>query len=227
METEKEDKRFDNRELITTSDGSSSLYLKSIDETYHSTKGALTESIFVFIESGLSQITGDKIRVFEVGMGTALNVLLSAIYSAKHQIELDIVSIEPYPLNPTEWEALSYGLDEELFRKIHQAPFEDRIQLNSNCSFTKKMIKLEDWMTSDNQFDIVYMDAFAPSKQAEIWSINNLRKLHDSLKVGGRMVTYCAQGQFKRDLRTLGFEVQNPPGPMGKKEMTIAIKKGQ
>ena len=38
------------------------------------------------------------------------------------------------------------------------------------------------------------------------------------------MVTYCAQGQFKRDMKEVGFTLQNPPGPHKKKEMTIGIK---
>lgn len=41
---------------------------------------------------------------------------------------------------------------------------------------------------------------------------------------GGVLITYCAQGQFKRDLKSVGFEVICPPGPMGKREITLAIK---
>ena len=36
------------------------------------------------------------------------------------------------------------------------------------------------------------------------------------------MVTYCAQGQFKRDLAAIGFQVEVLPGGMGKKEMVRA-----
>ena len=45
------------------------------------------------------------------------------------------------------------------------------------------------------------------------------------LNVGGILVTYCAMGQFKRDLKAIGFEVKSVPGPPGKREMTIALKK--
>ncbi|MFY7918781.1 MAG: MnmC family methyltransferase, partial [Chryseotalea sp.] len=37
-------------------------------------------------------------------------------------------------------------------------------------------------------------------------------------------VTYCAKGQLKRDLKTLGLAVESLSGPPGKREMVRAIK---
>ena len=48
--------------------------------------------------------------------------------------------------------------------------------------------------------------------------------MYNSLKLNGILVTYCAQGQFRRNLKSLGFKVESFPGPPGKREMTIAIK---
>ena len=42
----------------------------------------------------------------------------------------------------------------------------------------------------------------------------------------GVLVTYCAKGQLKRDLRLLGFEVESLLGPPGKREMTRGLKYG-
>jgi tRNA U34 5-methylaminomethyl-2-thiouridine-forming methyltransferase MnmC len=41
---------------------------------------------------------------------------------------------------------------------------------------------------------------------------------------GGILVTYSAQGQFKRDLKKIGFDVEVLSGPPGKKEMVRAIR---
>jgi tRNA U34 5-methylaminomethyl-2-thiouridine-forming methyltransferase MnmC len=38
------------------------------------------------------------------------------------------------------------------------------------------------------------------------------------------LVSYCAQGQFKRNLKLAGFSVETLPGPPGKKEMVRAGK---
>jgi tRNA U34 5-methylaminomethyl-2-thiouridine-forming methyltransferase MnmC len=47
---------------------------------------------------------------------------------------------------------------------------------------------------------------------------------YDALKSGGLLTTYCAKGQVKRDLKSVGFEVESRPGPPGKREMTLAWK---
>ena len=48
--------------IETTNDGSNTLYVKEIDEHYHSIKGALTESQHIFINCGLKEIQNDKIE---------------------------------------------------------------------------------------------------------------------------------------------------------------------
>ena len=70
----------------------------------------------------------------------------------------------------------------------------------------------------------MYFDAFAPSKQPEMWTFEILKKLSDSMAENGLFVTYCSQGQFKRNLKELGFEIDNPAGPFGKREITVAKK---
>ena len=65
--------------VTITGDGSSTVYLPGLNEHYHSTHGAVQESRHVFIEAGLKILKKDNIRVFEMGFGTGLNALLSAL----------------------------------------------------------------------------------------------------------------------------------------------------
>jgi tRNA U34 5-methylaminomethyl-2-thiouridine-forming methyltransferase MnmC len=51
-----------------------------------------------------------------------------------------------------------------------------------------------------------------------------LKKVVDSMSEHCVFVTYCAKGQLKRDLLSLGLHVETLPGPPGKKEMVRAIK---
>ena len=57
------------QELITTADGSSSLYIPELDETYHSTHGALKEALHVFIENGLKRREHASVKIFESRRG--------------------------------------------------------------------------------------------------------------------------------------------------------------
>lgn len=217
--------------MITSEDGSSNLYLPELDETYHNRRGALTESEFIFIERGFKAVPtsseNDEFRILEIGMGTGLNVLLTQRAAEQTGRKCKMVTLEPFPLNAEEWEALNYGKLLEMeseFNEIHESPWTKGVLLSDLFTLTKFNSTLEDFDEPVDSFDLIYMDAFAPSRQSEIWSVSNLKKLYDLLTDGGILVTYCAQGQFKRDLHAIGFETEHPAGPLGKKEMTIAKK---
>jgi tRNA U34 5-methylaminomethyl-2-thiouridine-forming methyltransferase MnmC len=57
-----------------------------------------------------------------------------------------------------------------------------------------------------------------------MWQRPIFEPLYDALNTNGMLVTYCAQGQFKRNLKEIGFIVEARPGPPGKREMTTAKK---
>ena len=75
-----------------------------------------------------------------------------------------------------------------------------------------------------DKFDLIFFDAFGPSKQSDLWAKDILKKCHQMLYHGGILVTYSAKGQLKRDLKDLGFRVEALPGPPGKAQMTRASK---
>lgn len=58
--------------LQLTEDGSHTLFNAELNETYHSHKGALAESRYVFIHAGLEQVLQDfdHLAILEVGFGT-------------------------------------------------------------------------------------------------------------------------------------------------------------
>jgi tRNA U34 5-methylaminomethyl-2-thiouridine-forming methyltransferase MnmC len=221
------------KRLLITEDGSHTIYLPEIKETYHSTHGAIRESEHVFIRHGLkyAQQQGKKnIKVFELGFGTGLNALLSWIYAVRNQISINYHTIEAYPLTREDTEVLNYTslIDAanatDKFDKIHQCAWNEVVGL-SPCFQLQKIEQLMQGFRTDMQFDVCYFDAFAPSKQAEMWEIAVLEKVNNLLVPQGVLVTYCAKGQLKRDLKSLGFEVESLPGPPGKKEMVRAVKR--
>src|SRR5689334_15363225 len=117
-----------NPELITTSDGSHSLHVPELSETYHSTHGALQESLHVFIRAGFESChQPSPVRVLEIGMGTGLNVLLTVESLEKSKLTTHYTAIEPFPLSPSITSALNYpallqSKDADLwFGKIHSA----------------------------------------------------------------------------------------------------------
>lgn len=216
--------------IITTEDGSHSLFDEGLNETYHSTRGARGESMHVFIKEGLehwlSQNKTDEIRILEVGLGTGLNAFLTAQFAAEQNQKVLFTSLEPFPIEKSIYEQLNFYKSEEekeLLLKIHRSEWESVIDISANLRLHKTESKLEEF-TSEQAYHLIYFDAFAPSKQPEVWSIENLKKCYSLLEKGGFLTTYCAQGQFKRNLTEVGFEIETLQGAMGKKEMVRGVK---
>ena len=210
-----------------TGDGSSTLRVANLGETYHSRHGAVTESAHVFIKAGLTHISktisGRPIGIFEMGFGTGLNALLAEQWAANNEREVIFETVETMPLPQAVWERLIFpGITHERIQAIHEAPWEEATRCSTFFTLSKRNGSLLEIGLPDSFFDVVFFDAFAPSKQPELWTAAVMEKLHAALTPGGVLVTYCAQGQFKRNLHQAGFTVEALPGPPGKREMVRA-----
>lgn len=215
------------KEIIETEDGSRTIYLPELDETYHSIHGAINEALHVFINNGIALLGKKTISVFEVGFGTGLNAYLTAKYCQEHSKEVFYTSVEKYPLKQEIINQLNENkiFDSALFSKIHELEWERSKQITSYFSLLKMETDLiKSPLCLDEQFDIVFFDAFAPSKQPEIWTEEVFAKVYKILKTEGVLVTYSAAGVVKRALRSVGFEVKRKKGPAGKHHMLIAKK---
>ncbi|NOQ73697.1 MAG: tRNA (5-methylaminomethyl-2-thiouridine)(34)-methyltransferase MnmD [Crocinitomix sp.] len=220
-----------NRKIIVTQDNSKTLLNSELNETYHSTNGAFNEAIHVFIEAGIQFFDQKKhLNIFEMGFGTGLNALLSSNYALKNKLQINYTGIEKHPLDIDLVTELNYPQlieneqAEEQFNLLHTSDWNVANQINPNFTLTKIDGDLKNSVSESNSFDIVFYDAFGPRVQPELWTTESLGKMYNLLLPGGILVTYCAQGQFKRNLKLLGFKVENLPGPPGKREMTRAIK---
>ena len=217
--------------IIQTEDGSTSLYDDRLNESYHSTFGAINESMHVFIEAGLNKISGlDPINILEIGLGTGLNALLTCIISEEKSININYSAIEPYPIKEDIYKQMNFTEylnaknPNQYFTNIHEVPWTQINAIHYNFNITKLKEKLELYQIPSDFFNLIYFDAFSPDIQPEIWTLNNFIKIFKSLQKNGILVTYCAKGQVRRDLETAGFITERIPGPKGKREMLRATK---
>lgn len=219
-------------QLITTADGSKTIFNPDIGENYHSKHGALQESRHVFLNSGLAFYLENKdlpeVNILEVGFGTGLNFLLSAEFCLGKKINLKYTGIEAYPLD--ESFISQTGYQEYIAAEVWNSFLEKYPQsinhpekLNEYCSFEIAHCNLTDFKT-DELYDTIYFDAFASIHQPEMWSFESLEHICSSLKSGGIFVTYAITGNLKRTMKALGFSIEKAKGAPGKREMLRAIK---
>lgn len=209
--------------LKQTADGSQTLYRSDLDEHYHSVHGARQESMHVFIEMGLRPLMNRSgLKIFEMGFGTGLNALLTEVETRNAKINVHYSSLELYPLGEEEFSALDYG-EREVFLYMHHSNWEESVLMREGFTL-KKIHGAFGEMEVEDQFDLVYWDAFGPRVQPNLWTEDIFRKCHTLCAPGGVLVTYSAKGDVRRAMQAAGFEVERLPGPPGKREMLRATK---
>ncbi|NBY30751.1 MAG: hypothetical protein EBQ67_08045 [Sphingobacteriia bacterium] len=161
-------------------------------------------------------------------------------------------ALETYPLDPLLLEKLNYeahlhhGAWEDwlagyramyptLLEASHQSggsecvgegPEENTsFRMQSKESRMVMKVRPQGWVQPlEETFDLIFYDAFGPSAQPELWGEQAVTLLAQRLNKGGVMVTYSAQGAFRRHLLQAGLLVERLPGPPGKREMLRAVK---
>jgi len=81
------------REIVITSDGSSTIHLPDWNENYHSIHGAIQEAKHVFISKGLDAIVLPEVSILEIGFGTGLNCFITFLEAEKKNISINYVGV--------------------------------------------------------------------------------------------------------------------------------------
>ena len=218
------------REIITTSDGSTTIQIVDWNEQYHSIHGAIQEAYHVFIKSGLSLFRDKKLSILEIGFGTGLNSLVTLLEAPKYNLEIQYRGVEAYPVAQEELKQLNYISElkaeavSEQFHLMHVSPWEKEIEITPQFLLHKQQKDFAELNDSDS-FHLIYFDAFGARVQPELWTEAIFSKMYAALKNDGILVTYAAKGSVRRAMQTVGFSVERLPGPPGKREMLRATKK--
>ena len=220
--------------IISSFDGSDSVYSKKYNSNYHSIHGAIEESTHVFISAGLyyHYLKHKKqISIFEMGFGTGLNALLTLLEANRFDLKIDYQCVECDPISEDMARALNYceqlklnDIDTEAFINFHTSSWHTPLLINDNFKFTKFRTELENF-SFESKYDIIYFDAFDPNCQPDLWSLYIHRQLFNTLYSKGTLVTYCSQGAFRRSLKEIGYSIEILNGPSKKREMIRAVKK--
>ncbi len=217
-------------EIIITQDGSSSIYIPELDETYHSKFGAIQEAKHVFIKNGLDLFEdGSEISILEIGFGTGLNALITMLEAENRNLKINYVGVEAYPIALDEIAQLNYVEQLEApeknaeFEKMHASNWEEEIVITPNFTLTKRKQSFAD-ITDESVFDLIYFDAFGFTVQPELWNETIFEIMYKSLKNVGILTTYACRTSIKKAMQHAGFQTLKLPGAPGKREMLRALR---
>ncbi len=212
-----------------TQDGSVTLLNTVVNATYHSRYGAMQESKHIYIEQGLKQVIklfDSPLQVFEMGFGTGLNAWLTWQEAKQHALHINYAAVEKYPVPPELYPELNYaeeGPGREAFQRLLHLPWQQPVTVDPFFTLAKFKTDINDFIFPE-PLHLVYYDAFDPQAAPDCWSPALFEKLFTAMARGACLVTFCAKGDVKRLLKQIGFKVENPEGPFGKREITRALK---
>lgn len=214
--------------IIHSGDGSDSVGVHGTNISFHSTRGAFTESMQVFIENGLKyyleQHQPASLSILEIGFGTGLNALLTAQVLSTQQLPARYTSIDRYPLPAAVYNRLNYDVftgASGLYKQLMTAPWNQEVPIPQRLLLQKIQADLLEYQPGDT-YDICYFDAFAPDDQPELWAPGVFKKIWNHMSKGGVLVTYCSKSVVRKRLVEAGFAVEKLKGPPGKREVVRA-----
>jgi len=217
------------REIIKTSDGSTTIHIPEWNEQYHSIHGAIQEANHVYINNGLKYKFSNEIAVLEIGFGTGLNSFMTFLAAQNKELLIEYVGVEAYPILEEELLKLNYVAElgatqfAKIFESFHSCSWEEKHQITPSFSLLKRKQFFHE-IDDKNKFDIIFFDAFGARVQPELWTEEIFLKMFLALKSEGVLVTYAAKGSVRRAMQSVGFRVERLPGPPGKREMLRAVK---
>ena len=223
-------------QALQTADGSLSLHSAHFDEAFHSSAGALEEAETKFVRpSELSRFeAGGLLRVLDVCVGLGYNsAALMRALSRERSARLLWWGLE------MDERPMAMALKHRPFRTLWPSPVVKRLEQLHSQGVWEDAVSEGTMLWGDArqtlndvprncQMDLIFMDAFSPSRCPQLWSEEFLGALADRLAPGGRLITYSRAAAVRGSLRRAGLELRSLlPAPQQRREWssgTLAVK---
>jgi tRNA U34 5-methylaminomethyl-2-thiouridine-forming methyltransferase MnmC len=201
---------------VLTKDGSYTLKNEKFSECYHSSEGALKETLYkhvypAFKVAERNDFYGGEIRILDICFGLGYNSFLSILNKPKN-VKLKIFSPEidenlvkslknfDYPKEFEKIKNVITSVSEKFFYE------DEEISLRVEIGDARKFVK-----TLGEKIDIIYQDAFSPKVNKELWTLEFFEDLKKILNEKGVITTYSVATPVRCALHKLGFKLFTHP----------------
>lgn len=205
-------------------------------DVYHTAAGAFAQARHVFLAgNGLPERWQGRERfvILETGFGLGNNFLATwAAWRADPQRceRLVFISLEKHPLRREDLQRVHRASEEAALAAelIAQWPAltPDLHALDFEAGRVQLLLVFGDALQTlpglQAEADALYLDGFAPARNAELWSAELFRRLARLVAPGATAATWSAARTVRDGLTSIGFEVEHAPGFGGKRDITVA-----
>jgi len=199
-------------DLVKSQDGTYTAYSKEFDEHYHSTKdGALKESLEKHIIPAFElKKQKTQLYILDICFGLGFNTLATIYYYKKYAPNTKLFIYSPefdkelisslknfnYPNEFNDLKEIINSLVEKNFYK------DDKLNIELFLGDAREYIK-----KFSNHFDIIYQDAFSPSKNPTLWTKEYFSDIKKAIKKDGILTTYSIALKVRLALYLNGFNI--------------------
>ncbi|MCC9602690.1 tRNA (5-methylaminomethyl-2-thiouridine)(34)-methyltransferase MnmD [Stieleria sp. JC731] len=232
-------------QVMVTDDGSRTLLKTGTHDSFHSGCGALSETKHVYLQnSGIAtRLTSRQpTSVLEVGLGTAMGLLVTLEQSLLHDTELYYAALETdwiaastmRYLDPETWSSYPGLVDRYLdFRSSHAnttGPGTFRWSVDAKRTVDIHLTDALNWSPDHSQcpchlmpFDAVYYDPFCPDTAPELWTSDCFKRMRTYVASHATLTTYSCSRVVRDAMSAAGWDVERVAGPIGgKREVLVA-----
>jgi tRNA 5-methylaminomethyl-2-thiouridine biosynthesis bifunctional protein len=219
-------------------------YSLDFNDVYFNSESGLQETEYVFIaHNQLQQRFSDanltNFTIVETGFGTGLNFLaVSAVWlklAPKNAI-LHYIGIEKTPLSLADLKRAHHLWPQFASLSCELAAEYSTVQTGCNVfTMAASRIQLTLWLNDIHDVlpnvqiadagwvDAWLLDGFAPSKNADMWSMNVFTQMARLSNLNTTFATFTSAGNVRRGLQATGFKVTKHKGFGKKREMLSGI----
>ncbi len=208
--------------LVITKDGSPTMLSKEYNECYHSVTGAYEEAYYKFIRpSGVESLClNTAVNVLDIGFGLGYNSFTTMEKCSNNGIvniwaidkNINVINKAKYlPYQNKDWNKWMTNIinnKKYLFEKSF---------INLLIGDARSLIK-----NIRENFDIVYLDPFSTSKNAELWTYDFFKLLRRKLNPKGLIITYSSALPVRSAFLRLGLYVYKTKPVSRRRGGTIA-----
>lgn len=204
-------KKSPNDNIVTTADGSNTLFSTKYNQNFHSEKdGAINESLYKHIIPALTHHKEKtSLKILDICFGLGYNTFLTILENQKSD-------------TPKKLEIISPELDATLVNNLKDFKYPDEFkkinhiidEISTNHHYEDESVKImvfiknaRELIKNLSDIDIVYQDAFSSDSNKELWSVEYFRDIKNAMNLDGILTTYSVATPVRLSLYENDFYV--------------------
>ena len=193
---------------IVTNDGTITLKNEKFNECYHSSEGAVTETLYKHIYPAFKVVQKDEIKILDICFGLGYNTFLAILNRPKNS-KLKIYSPEFDEKLVKSLKTFKYPKEFKKIKEIINSIAENFYYKDENVEIEVFIGDAREYIKKLNNVDIVFQDAFSPKVNTELWTIEyfmDIEKLNPKI-----ITTYSVATPVRYALYKLGYNLYTHP----------------